>query len=36
MARQTIRRKRYTIRKSKGNPNHCPVCGKFTSKKLKK
>lgn len=30
------RKIKYTYRKSKGNPNHCPVCGKFTSKKLKK
>lgn len=25
--------KKYTIRKSKGNPNHCPICGKFLKKK---
>ena len=28
-------RTKYKYRKSKGNPNHCPVCGKFTSKKKK-
>ena len=33
MARQTIKRTKYKYRKSKGNPNHCPVCGKFISKK---
>lgn len=35
MAKQTIKKTKYKARKSKGNPNHCPVCGKFTSKKLK-
>lgn len=24
---------KYKSRKSKGNPNHCPVCGKFIGKK---
>ena len=27
------RKIKYKYRKSKGNPNHCPVCGKFISKK---
>jgi len=24
---------KYTVRKSKGNNKHCPVCGKFMNKK---
>jgi len=24
---------KYKFRKSKGNPRHCPVCGKFMGKK---
>ena len=26
---------KYTVRKSKGNDKHCPVCGKFMTKKKK-
>ena len=31
--KQKVTKIKYKIRKSKGNPNHCPVCGKFTTKK---
>ena len=31
--KQSKKTTQYKYRKSKGNPNHCPVCGKFTGKK---
>ena len=29
--RRTTRVVRTKVKKKKGNPNHCPVCGKFMS-----
>lgn len=33
MGRITLTKRKYKIRKSKGNNKHCPVCGKFMKKK---
>lgn len=33
MAKQTIRKTKYKIRKSKKGSRNCPVCGKFMGKK---
>ena len=31
--KQSRKTTKYKYRKSKGNPNHCPTCGKFIRKK---